>query len=415
MLREQTFDTDGHDKIFACQWLDEEEIAMGTKNNELLVLNTRTNKVAQIAGIPSSTESAQRITNENKGGIHSIALNQNRDLLATGAMNPNHIAVYGTPSFDSVGILEGHTDWVFALQWLDSQTLVSGSRDHTLAVWNLNSDSTYRPHPVHYDLGVYSPTFRVQDYKDKIRDMRVGSNNRLVTLYSGGVVNVWDTNRFQVTSSTHLKYTKETVCMAVKEDDSNFFAVGSTNNITLMDMRSPSQGYAFPSVDEGWGVRSLSFNGNICTIGGGKGRISFFDMRAMKYLTLCQAEDKHDCHDHISNDENVTNATTDNRGVHESVRVSYSDPTRVVTENAFHRRRRVGKKEFKNRGSFVTENMIAGYFEATPGFVAPTAEEVIAPTNAIYTHAYNPSGTRLFAAGGPLQLGVSGSFACIWS
>ncbi len=34
--------------------------------------------------------------------------------------------------------------------------------------------------------------------------------------------------------------------------------------------------------------------------------------------------------------------------------------------------------------------------------------------NACYTHCYDASGTRLFAAGGPLQLGLCGSYAALW-
>jgi WD repeat-containing protein 40A len=255
----------------------------------------------------------------------------------------------------------------------------------------------------------------VKEYDDKIRDMRATTDGRLVTLYAGGVVNVWDTDRFQVTSSTKLKHAKENVCMAMKEDNSNYVAIGSINHITMMDMRSPKECVAVPSVDEGWGVRSLSFNGNICTIGGGKGRLSFYDMRAMKYLTLCQGEDQHNCHDHISADNIPQLHNRDERGIHDSVRISYADPTQIVTVNAPHRRRRVATKELKNRGSFVNDTVTAGYLECARGYVGTSTDEVSAPVNAIYTHAYNPSGTRLFAAGGPLQLSLSGSFAGLWS
>jgi len=34
--------------------------------------------------------------------------------------------------------------------------------------------------------------------------------------------------------------------------------------------------------------------------------------------------------------------------------------------------------------------------------------------NAVYTHCYDPSQTKLFAAGGPLMLGLKGSYAAIW-
>ncbi len=33
---------------------------------------------------------------------------------------------------------------------------------------------------------------------------------------------------------------------------------------------------------------------------------------------------------------------------------------------------------------------------------------------AIYTHCYDTSGTRLFAAGGPLQLGLKGNYLALF-
>ena len=33
---------------------------------------------------------------------------------------------------------------------------------------------------------------------------------------------------------------------------------------------------------------------------------------------------------------------------------------------------------------------------------------------AIYTHCYDTSGTRLFAAGGPLQCGLEGNYIGLW-
>jgi WD repeat-containing protein 40A len=35
--------------------------------------------------------------------------------------------------------------------------------------------------------------------------------------------------------------------------------------------------------------------------------------------------------------------------------------------------------------------------------------------NAIYTHCYDDTGERMFVAGGPLQLGLCGGYAAIWT
>lgn len=35
--------------------------------------------------------------------------------------------------------------------------------------------------------------------------------------------------------------------------------------------------------------------------------------------------------------------------------------------------------------------------------------------NAIYTHAYDDTGVRLFTAGGPLPAGLWGNYAALWA
>ena len=34
--------------------------------------------------------------------------------------------------------------------------------------------------------------------------------------------------------------------------------------------------------------------------------------------------------------------------------------------------------------------------------------------NAVYTHCYDPTETKMFAAGGPLALGLYGSYSAVW-
>jgi WD repeat-containing protein 40A len=367
-------------------------------------------------------------TGPAKGGIHDIAINNNTGLLATGAMNPDHIALYDTADMSARAILEGHTDWVFALQWLDQNTLISGSRDHTVALWSVDSDASVRPHPLMEDVNVYAPKFRFKedrDHSNKVRDMRLAPGKQLLTLYCDGVLNTWDMERFQITSSLQLAYQQETCCMALKEDDPHYIAIGSNKYVSFMDIRAPDSTLAIPSVDEMWGVRSLSFNGNIATVGGGKGRVSFFDLRARKYLSLCQ-EESHECLDHHHHENEAPNVHRvhehehTNTNIRDSVR--YSDmrgQDRIVSVGVPHRRRRVPVKNLRNRGSILVQDDIkAGYLEVSKGWIdANTQDDHMFPGGwpiAVYAHAYDPTGTRLFTAGGPLQVTRSGSFASLW-
>ena len=104
----------------------------------------------------------------------------------------------------------------------------------------------------------------------------------------------------------------------------------------------------------GAGIRSVSFRADILTIGTGTGTILFYDLRASKYLSY---------------------------------------------------------REFK-LGEVV--------FKTGAGWVAPEEQHLyqaggIRYTPAVYTHCYDETGTRLFAAGGPLAVEKRGNYAAIWS
>lgn len=69
--------------------------------------------------------------------------------------------------------------------------------------------------------------------------------------------------------------------------DLNLYAVGSKSHVTLLDTRfltpiKPSG--KILSKNSGSGIRSLSFDNELLTIGTGVGTVLFYDVRAMKYL-----------------------------------------------------------------------------------------------------------------------------------
>ncbi|CAG8646486.1 3092_t:CDS:2, partial [Acaulospora colombiana] len=140
----------------------------------------------------------------------------------------------------------------------------------------------------------------------------------------------------------------------------NLLAVGSQAHISVVDPRSASIVHEIDSVDDGWGVRSLNFNNHIITTGGGFGRLSFYDMRAQKYL------------------------------------------------------------EFPVHTDTAESSMVCNYKETGSGWLHRDALYMnhfagYALQNAIYTLSYDQSGTKLFTGGGPLQLGLKGSYAALWS
>lgn len=96
----------------------------------------------------------------------------------------------------------------------------------------------------------------------------------------------------------------------------------------------------------------MSFRGDILTIGTGTGTVLFYDLRASKYMTYRESK----------------------------------------------------------LGEIV--------FRTSTGWVAPDDPQVgvgVRYSPAVYTHCYDETGTRLFAAGGPLAVEKRGNYAAIWS
>lgn len=80
-----------------------------------------------------------------------------------------------------------------------------------------------------------------------------------------------------------LPHTMENVCLATDED-AQMYAVGSKANTDLLDARTLQAIKKIPSRNNGCGIRSVSFKGNILTIGTGIGILLFWDLRAGKFL-----------------------------------------------------------------------------------------------------------------------------------
>ena len=128
----------------------------------------------------------------------------------------------------------------------------------------------------------------------------------IAVISSNGYIHCWDANRFKQIMSKKLPHSTENVCLAVDEDCS-MYAVGSKANTDLLDSRTVTVRFFFlsifllkeffdlfsvklqavkkiPSRNNGNNIRSVSFKGNILTIGNGQGVVLFWDLRAGKFL-----------------------------------------------------------------------------------------------------------------------------------
>jgi len=339
------------DKIFAAQWLDDLHVVCGTKCNKIIVQNIITRRIWQIPVLEGSGNIRMP---EKNCGIHSISKNPSSTLLATGAENPSSIGIYQLPSLQPICIGESHTDWMFTSAWISDNVLATGSRDKSLAIWSIpNSEMNDKEIPAS-KYPVISPIYQIQGKKalDKIRAIVYNPDDcHVASVASNGFLHLWDVNRCMEVVTAPMPFMKENVCVA-HQSKVRLYAVGSLSHVSLLDSRDAKPASSLCSKDEGAGVRSISFNESVITIGTGYGSLFFYDVRMMKLL--------------MRQDDTVCSLKT-------------------------------------GKGWLRRDAVYHQYFWENECY-----------PNAVYAHCYDPSGMRLFTAGGPLALGLYGNYAAYW-
>jgi len=337
------------DKIFASVWLHNDTVITGTKNNKLAAWNVYTEKFVTIT-LP---QGQSKVPTDNCG-IHCICVNESQTLLATGGFNPSEIAIFSLPSLLPLYTLEGHTDWLFGAAFIDDNILVSGSRDCTCNIWRIDSDQSdcvdSNSIPSSITTSIY-PLKSTKAHSLKVRDLKFNMQTKqFASLSADGYIKFWDPGVFVPASEVKLNQNRELVCMAV-DPVRDLYACGSQQYVSLVDPRSNEVVREVESKDASSGVRSVSFNHHTLTVGGGLGRLSFYDLRTSGYINVDNNKDY------------------------------------LATGSGWLR---------KDRTYF-------DHFSDTP------------IPHSVYTHQYDPTGTKLFVAGGPLQLGLCGCYAAVWS
>ncbi|KAJ3119613.1 DDB1- and CUL4-associated factor 12 [Nowakowskiella sp. JEL0407] len=380
---------------------------------KLLLINILTGKKQEITRSqlhPTISDSTQASSpnqptppSSNCCGIHSLAINPSRTLLAVGAGKPNEfIQIYSIPSFQLVSILSDHQDMVFTVAWLDDTTLISGSRDTTVKIWGFPKTNfdLYRHHaesqtnlvPLNDDqtlVVMFKHLHSKKEHKGKVRDLRFSAKaKQFLTLSTDGYAKLWDAGVCGPTvfSEIKLQHPNETVCVGY-DGNNNLYSIGSQSHISIIDPRVKRIVHVFDSLDEGWGVRSLAYNGEVLTVGGGLGRISFYDTRAQKYISW-------------EGGQTASGTVTERR---RSIHGIVHRVTSNEKETKYHQ---------TGNGWLQKDEMYLNHFSD------------LNIRNAVYTLTYDDelgglggiaSSSRLFAAGGPLQLNLCGSYASVWS
>lgn len=351
LWREREYDLGTRNKIFCSQWLNHRQVVMGSKCNNILVLDVNTGKTFKIPNLPSSGNCKPR-TPVQPCGIHAIEINPSRSLLATGGDQPHELAIYKLPSFEPVAVGEsGHEDIIFDISWLDDEFLVSGSRDSSIALWKVSNDDECNTCPT--KLPVYMKPITIIKYKemDTVRCLIFNRKEKqLVALSKDSKVHLFDVNTLTRSQTVTLPPQADNVCLTYY-GTGNQYAVGSKNHITMIDERD-LRVKKILFREHQMGVRSIDFSNDIMSIGTGHQMIMFYDMRAQNFL-----KDKEDYE--------ITLATS--------------------------------------RGYVLENEELYATFPGNIGYHP-----------AVYTHKFDSSNLRLFAAGGPLGNGSHGCYAGLW-
>ena len=290
-----------------------------------MVLDVNTKHLDLIPSLQSSENSLPPAAPaQQECGIHSIEINPSRSLLATGARNSNDVAVYRLPTLDPICVGENaHSDWIFDQTWLDDQFLVSGSRDGTLAMWRVTEEMvdavTSADHPsYHYSKPLmvkrckqadrvrslcynnrtqvkitYNETDKTHQSSQIIAGDRCGQSERLHPLLGRGEDEAVDEQAAAAHHGECLSRNRRGLSDVRSGEQGRRLVTMVTMlrpicnvqaHTDLLDSRTLQPVRKIPSRNSGCGIRSVSFKGNILTIGTGIGLMLFWDLRASKFL-----------------------------------------------------------------------------------------------------------------------------------
>lgn len=298
------------------------------------------------------------------GGAHAVVVSSTREhVLCSGG--PDHSIVQFARDEETDFLvpriaLRGHEDVVFGLDFVNRDTLASCSRDGSVKIWQLPRASARASYVLAHPVASVLPVSGCGPQLARVRDVKTVdhlSSKQLASVTSSGLIHQFDAETLGIVGTYTCRGYIETSCMCT---NGAIVAVGSRTHVGLVDFR---QKKLYASVALPFGdfnsVRSLSFtptstSQTMLTIGGGRGNIYFYDERSRKYLM---------------NEYGLRHQLENNKAC-----VQLSD-------------------------SFV--------------FDSEWAQEYLLP--AILCHQWDPTGTRLLVAGGPLQAVLQGFFAGVWS
>lgn len=350
------------DKAFAAAWVSEDSVLVCTKCNSLLRLNVLTGAWCKIALPPKP---AVRLgpdlmyNPDGNFGSHAVDVSPGWRYVVTGGRAAEDAVVLWADTLRPVQTFSSHADWIFGLAWVTDQHFVSCSRDGTIKLWSVKEpgDRSYNPEPAGPDASVLHNKRQFV----KQRDVKCWvPSGRITSLGTDGCVATWDTSLRQC-RKVMLEGAKELICLAVQE---HLVVAGSGSHMHLLDMRQRCTNVGTVPVTDN-GVRSLQLAGPVLSVGTGDANVVFFDLRYLRHAKGRKLKD-------LSVED---------------------DPFEAVVG---HQPNEVGHLEMPSSG-YNTFNQWGWEIRDT-----------------VYSHCWDATGTRLFMAGGPLSVGLSGCSLSVW-
>lgn len=140
-------------------------------------------------------------------GIRAINVNPAGTFIAVASGNPYHIHIFDLPSLSSNTILQGHTDAIFSVAWIDNETIISGSRDGTMKCWKLNRNKVHTVQDTtHRSIDIIGPSWSTAELdSQRIRDLTY-VDMKAVALSSNGFLDLWDVDKQSAVSLYNTTY-----------------------------------------------------------------------------------------------------------------------------------------------------------------------------------------------------------------
>ncbi|KAJ3177812.1 DDB1- and CUL4-associated factor 12 [Gaertneriomyces sp. JEL0708] len=421
----------GYDKVFAAEWLDDRQVLVGTKCGQLVVIDSATGRRVDVplandiygessmalcnAGRSPSIEFENRLSasrpsvssdrhqaqeplsDPDPPSVRSICMSPCGNLLAVS--RGSEIQILSLPELSPVGLLHAHTDVIFSLDWISDTILVSGGRDGSVRFWDTAaissspsvSLSSLSLSPSLFptsSLPTLAPLPNTINHSHRVRALTYSpQTSTLLTLTTTSKVKLYSLSAARPLPlfSHTLPRTRDPTC-SVFSSTQNTFIVGSADRLHFIDPRAPDLTHVVRAFDDDNGVRSLATTGSVVAVGSGGGFVSFYDLRAGKYIEW---------------EENgyVSTLRTTPKSAYNAPAFSPLHPAVTMSTESL--------------AADVPTHVEEGYTTylpappATPHF-DPTHDTVFESPTAIYALGFSRCGGRLVAAGGPLHVNVGG-------